>query len=47
MTAKEYKKIAYGEWFDWVDPMVAKRAHARNVQREGKRPLDFRRYRGT
>jgi len=33
MTAKEYKKIAYGEWFDFVDPVVAKRAHARNVQR--------------
>src|SRR5450759_3011570 len=33
MTVKEYKKIAYGEWFDYVDPADAKRAHARNVQR--------------
>ena len=33
MTVKEYKRIAYGEWFDYVDPADAKRAHARNVQR--------------
>src|ERR1035438_10595635 len=33
MTVKEYQKIAYGEWFDYVDPADAKRAHARNVQR--------------
>ena len=33
MTVKEYQKIAYGEWFDYVDPADAKRAHTRNVQR--------------
>ena len=33
MTVKEYKKIAYGEWFDYIEPADAKRAHARNVQR--------------
>ena len=33
MKVKEYKKIAYGEWFDFVDGADAKRAHARNVER--------------
>ena len=45
MTVKEYQKIAYGEWFDYVDPADAKRAHTRNgkdhgAQRSGSRPLN-------